>query len=208
MVDAFKTLRQIPGNVGPAGFKTGWPAIVREMEELWYSQPDPAAETRLPPNKARIGLMEEALRWPARYLLDFPKGADALNLWAICKAWRINMEAVLEVRSEKAKAIAKIAEREINERRAAGRKAVASEPANWANKKVFLSDGSAEAKDRIVANALIRLERDLSKRGLVQPKIWVKPSDVSPDKVLSEKDMRDKRDDAAQLIADRLARRT
>jgi len=34
----------------------------------------------------------------------------------------------------------------------------------------------------------------------------VKPVDIFPDKVISEPDMREKRDHAAQLIADRLAR--
>ncbi|MEW9304531.1 hypothetical protein [Labrys neptuniae] len=205
MVDAFETLRRIPGAVGPKQPGSGWPAIVREMgEEDSFRSGDREFQRAL--SKAQISRMEEVLAWPSRFLADEPLAADALNLWAMCKAWGRSIDGVLQGRAKQAADIARVVEREINERRGAQRKAAAGEAATWTNKRRFLSDGSAEARERIVANALIRLERDLASKGLVHAAVIVKPAECSPDKVISRTSLDRWRFVGARVIAEGVTR--
>lgn len=201
MVDAFETLRRIPGAVGPKQPGSGWPAIVREMgEEYSFRSGDREFQRAL--SKAQISRMEEVLAWPAQFLADQPLAADALNLWAMCKAWGRSIDGVLQGRAKQAADVARIVEREINERRGAQRKAAAGEVANWANMKLATAEG--ERVERIRANALIRLERELEKKGLVHAAVIVKPAECSPDKVISRTSLDRRRFVGARVIAENL----
>lgn len=211
MVEGFQVLRQMPTTFGPKAYGSNWPRMLSEFADLVDPQVrenvrQEWARTRILPDMMEIARMEEAICWPARFLGDFPKGADALNLWALCKAGRRKIDPILEDRSEKARALAKIVERELNALRAAKREPAAFDASQWAKMRFRLSPRTAEAKDRIIANAVIRLERELAKKDLLHD-VRVRAVDVSPNHVLSEGDLRDKRDLAAQLIADKLARR-
>ncbi|MFC2248757.1 hypothetical protein ACETRX_03950 [Labrys portucalensis] len=201
MVDAFETLRRIPGAVGPKQPGSGWPAIVREMgEEYSFRSADREFQRAL--SKAQISRMEEVLAWPAQFLADEPLAADALNLWAMCKAWGRSIDGVLQARAKQAADIARVVEREINERRGVQRKAAAGEVAEWANMKLATADG--ERVERIRANALIRLERELTSKGLVHAAVIVKPAECSPDKVISRTSLDRWRFVGARVIADSL----
>lgn len=182
MVDAFETLRRIPGAVGPKQPGSGWPAIVREMgEEYSFRSADREFQRAL--SKAQISRMEEVLAWPAQFLADEPLAADALNLWAMCKAWGRSIDGVLQGRAKQAADIARVVEREINQRRGIERIQTAGEVAAWANMRLVAADG--ERVERIRANAVIRLERELAKKGLMHAAVIVKPAECSPDKVIS-----------------------
>jgi hypothetical protein len=203
MVDAFETLRRIPGAVGPKQPGSGWPAIVREMGEEYSFRSD-GREYQRALTKAQISRMEEVLGWPARFLADQPLAADALNLWAMCKAWGRSIDGVLQGRAREAAEIARVVEREVNERRGVQRKAAAGEVAAWANMKLATADG--ERVERIRANAVIRLERELASKGLMQATVIVKPAECSPDKVISRTSLDRWRFVGARVIAESLTR--
>lgn len=204
MVDAFETLRRIPGAVGPKQPGSGWPAIVREMGEEHSFRSD-GREYQRALTKAQISRMEEVLAWPAQFLADEPLAADALNLWAMCKAWGRSIDGVLQGRAKEAAEIARVVEREINERRGAQRKMAAGEVAAWANLKLAGADG--ERVERIRANAVIRLERELANKGLTQATVIVKPVECSPDKVISRTSLDRWRFVGASVIVHSLERR-
>lgn len=158
------------------------------------------------PTKDEISRMEEALSWPMQHLADDPKMADALTLWAFAKAWGRNITGMLRERNKRAVEIAKVMERQANERRHVLRLKEATETATWANMKRWLSDGSAAARERIIHNAVIRLERKLAKSGLAKPRITFRPSDAMPDKVMSQTKLDHHRYMASHLIATKLNR--
>lgn len=201
LIEAFETLDRVERRPGPAGFRSTWPAVMREWAELFdaqaYAEHQRAVTTvRLKPNMRQISRMEEALAWPARFLSADLKCADAINLWALAKARGISIAGILRYRNAGAVKQAKALEASINADLARQRAAQAQEVATWANMKRFLSDGSREHIERIEGNARIRLERCVAN---LRPVI-IKPSDVSPDKVISQTSLDRHRYMASSLI--------
>ncbi|WP_454813795.1 DUF6362 family protein [Labrys neptuniae] len=203
MVEAFETLRRVPASVGPKAFGNGWPAVIHDLADMIHWEPGKEPR-RLPPSLAQITRMEEALAWPSQFLADQPLAADALNLWAMCKAWGRSIDGVLQGRAKEAAEIARVVEREINQRRGIERQQTAGDVAAWANLKLAAADG--ERVERIRANAVIRLERELAKKGLVHAVVIVKPAECSPDKVISRTSLDRWRFVGARQVADKLGR--
>lgn len=194
MVEAFETLFRAGGTIGPQAFGSNWPSIVREFAELIDAQAyaehqREGGKVRLRPTVEDISRMEEALAWPVLYLSDIAIAADALNLWAACKARETSIKAVLRLRNQEAVRVACLREKDENAKRDAERKAVARDVAIWADARISQSDGTAGARARIIANAQIRLERALSSKGILAARVFVKPSAVMPDKVISQTSM-------------------
>lgn len=211
LVEAFEILRRLGGTIGPKAFGSNWPNILREFSDLVDPQAFTQAQDefwkgRTRPGKLDISRMEEALGWVPQYLGDDPKMADAVNLWAFSLAWGRNISAILRDRNKRAAPIAREMEQEINARLKARRRQLAVEPANWANKRYWQSDGSAEARERILANAVNRLEREFVKLGIQQSRVIVKPSQAEPLKVMDQNELNRKRWHGIALIRVKLER--
>jgi len=209
MVEAFEILFRAGGTVGPKEFGSNWPGIVREFSELVDAQAyaehqREGGKLKLRPTVDDISRMEEALAWPVLYLSDTPIASDALNLWAACKARGTSIKEVLRLRNQEAVRVATLREKDENAKRDAERRAVAKEVATWANGRIKVSDGTAGARARIMANAQIRLERELTAKGILAAQVFVKPSTVMPDKVLSQTSMDRHRYVAAVTISGQL----
>lgn len=197
MVEAFQTLRAIPMRLYPDGYGAFWPEMTREADD---AKPK-AKPVRMRPGGEEISRMEEALRWPLLFLGDQPKAADSLNVWASHKATgERHLEFFLQERAGEAAFLAGIVERVANSDREDKRRAIAAEIARWARIKHFLSDGSPQSREKIVANALIRLERELRKANLLQRRVIIAPWTMSPDKAISYTTLTKYRDIGALAI--------
>lgn len=152
------------------------------------------------PDKYDISRMDEALRWPAQFLIDYPKAADAINLWAMGVGFGANIEAILKARANRAGQIASVLTREANKRRNMLRKEIAAGASSWARKRAETGI-SDELRERIIHNATIKLERELKSKGLAQAIILIEPSSVFHDKVISRTRLDHHRYVAATIIA-------
>ncbi|WP_448149003.1 hypothetical protein [Labrys miyagiensis] len=157
------------------------------------------------PDRSQIKRMEEALRWPAEFLADMPKAADALTLWAACIASGRSIRAVLRGRHQRARQIAQVMEMERNAQRAAQRRAIAKEVAAWANAKLEEANGDPERVASVKHRARIRFERAIEEAGLIGDMV-VSPKEVMPNKVVTQGGIDEWRGRAAQAIADALTR--
>jgi hypothetical protein len=84
MVEALRTLRQLPSSNGPRVFGNSWPEMLIEFCDRAKYASDPewqaqeAAELhhrwrKTKPTSIAIARMEQAIAWPGRYLRDLPQ---------------------------------------------------------------------------------------------------------------------------------------
>jgi len=190
MVEAFDVLRRIPVRIGPQAFGSNWPQVLQEFADLidkqawWQRQSEAERGGWRRPTIDEISRMEEAIGWPGEHV-EAAIQRDALNVWAMADAWSLNLAGIMRARAKAAADLARVMERDENARRRAARAQEAARVAAWGNARLDRSDGSAEARERIRANAMIRLSREVED---LRP-VLVKPSQAMPDKVLSRTSM-------------------
>lgn len=206
LVEAFEILFKIGSTPGPKAFGSNWPGILREFAELVDAQAYAEHQKqenriRLRPTVDQISRMEEALRWPAQYLTSFELAADALNLWAACKATDRSIAAVLRTRNQQAAVVAGRMERGQNAALAKARASQANDVASWANRRLADGPCDPERAARIKASAHIRFERAVKD---LRP-VMVKPSEAMPGKVLSRTSLDRYRYAGSAMISERLA---
>jgi hypothetical protein len=104
LVEAFRTLVQMPSRFGPMLWGSTWPAYRHEwgdvlaqyeadsedLEQRAYAQ----NRVRLHPSAEAIGFMEEALSWQARYLIDRPIIARSVGRIALLRARGLDFDQV------------------------------------------------------------------------------------------------------------------
>jgi hypothetical protein len=94
MEEAFRTLRRMPTPTGPRGYRNSMPRYDYDRGDLNGQQETYELErmaklrnrVRLHPPPDEITRMEEAMWWPAKYLLDAEDLARAVNLSAMWAA--------------------------------------------------------------------------------------------------------------------------
>jgi hypothetical protein len=219
LVSAFGVLRRTSMTIGPKAFGSNWPAIVQETPALaeleewtrlraeWEKDVEDRADR---PTSIEIEMAEEALGWGLRYLRDAPLLSDALHLHALCTAFRLNMAKLLRKRCLRAAVLIARRQEDEGRNRAARRLDLASAALAWRNHR--LSDAAergvltVERKERITANARIRLERALHDAGPDVQQIIVRRGDVMPGKVFTRVRLNVWRKEAAAVVAKALRR--
>lgn len=206
LVEAFEILFKIGSTPGPKAFGSNWPGILREFSELVDAQAfaehqKVKNQIRLRPTVEQISRMDEALRWPAQYLTSFELAADALNLWAACKAIDRSIADVLRARNQRARTIAECMQRCQNRALDRARAAAANEVSSWANRRMADGPCDPERASRIKASAHIRFERAVKD---LRP-VMIKFSQAMPGKVLSRTSLDRYRYAASSMICERLA---
>jgi hypothetical protein len=95
LIEAFKTLSQLPARGGPVAFGSFWPEMFVEWhDELAQAQADEeqkaadaraANRVRIRPTAHEITVMEQAIVWPARYLVphrvNLARAVGFVALW-------------------------------------------------------------------------------------------------------------------------------
>ena len=157
MIEAFEVLAKIPERVGPASPANAWPAYMHEFHELIGVQVE-GNRARVRATSAELSRMNAAFMWPVAFLTDMPLQADALSLWAFCKAGDRSIAEILARRMKQARKVAKRMTELENQRRAVKRRGIARNVAAWANSRLEQAD-TPEQKQNIKANAHIRMER-------------------------------------------------
>lgn len=100
LVEAFETLRATPARTHPKEFGNGWPGYREEWTD-WLAQAELTESeradreyarnrVRIPPSSEKVSRMDDALRWPLRFLatgnLRDQERSKVLLIWAFCKA--------------------------------------------------------------------------------------------------------------------------
>lgn len=106
LISAYETLRLMPDRIGPSGYGSAWPSVRLEFADLLeesartYRQQEVTREDRRP-SPVEVDLCLEAIGWPIRYLRDLPKEANAVSVWAVCRAHRRALRALLRARQRR-----------------------------------------------------------------------------------------------------------
>lgn len=219
LVAAFDVLRRSAMTIGPREFGTAWPAIVQEIPALaeleewvqrrleWEQDVDERASR---PTSAEIDMAEEALGWGLEYLRDAPLLADALHLYALSKALRLNMAKLLRRRCQRAAVLIERRQADENAIRARRRLDLAAEALAWRNRRLIAAEASGlltqERIDNVTANARIRLERALRDAGPSVQQIIVRRGDVMPGKVFTRVRLGVWRKEGAAVVSKALRR--
>ena len=184
MIEAFETLLETSGSVGPRRHANGWPAMLQEFsdlvdEEAMKHAREAFARSRRRPSQAQISKMDEALLWPLRYGRDIPLACDAVLIWSLCKAARISIAGTLRRRVALAKRIAG------NMQRAEVERCQAAKRRETGERHLGIRDRSAkgytEGRRRLINQAAAR-HADVTRK--FTP-VTVTPHDATPEKVLS-----------------------
>jgi len=104
LVEAFRTLMQMPAVPGPMTYGSTWPPYRHEWEDL-LAQYEAAIEdleeqaraqnrVREQPSAEAIGWMEEALSWPMRYLRNRPFVSRTVGRVAVLRARGLEFDQV------------------------------------------------------------------------------------------------------------------
>jgi len=189
MIEAADVLRRTGGSVGPKAYGSNWPqyyhdkADKNDVQAYIQMQADVVAKIDREgarPDIYQISRAEKALRWPAEYLTH-AIDADAVTLWALCKAFNVTARSIIAERKSVALRKAWKAEEQENARRLALRKAAALRVATWANER--LQTAAPDRAEKIKHNAVIKLARECKD---IMP-VRVKPHEVEPDIVIGER---------------------
>jgi len=175
MVLAFKTLRRMPGGIGPRLPGGSWPA---EFSDTGNS----SDEVRKPPRAYIVTYMEQSLGWPGRYLAGEPKMADAVNTTALCHAYDYDIEAMMKFRTSEVMPAVKVLQAEADERWHAAVDAALAAADAWARERILEARGDVQRIENIKANAQIRRDRARAeiKRELIDIEDVVLDRTVSP----------------------------
>ncbi|KLK91408.1 hypothetical protein AA309_20115 [Microvirga vignae] len=194
---AFEVMRDLPGGTGPlSGGGATWPAML--LEYAGEVDEDYVPRPRWPASV--ISMADEALAWPIVHLTDEPMRADAVLVWAFCKATKRSIAKSLRGRVARARAIASRMQDGENGRRSELRAALARQVAAWANERlVGVTDPERVAA--IKHNAHIRFEREIADLHPVQ----IAPHQAMPSRILSRASLDRYLPSALEMLADRLA---
>jgi hypothetical protein len=129
LIEAAVVFARTPARIGPAKMRTAWPATVVTAQDLvdedtqarlmrfphligdWESRIDAKTKAHMSrekqsewerpsdPTPDQYSRAEEALSWPMQHLGDRPLIADAVTLWALCKATGASLRATLRQRA-------------------------------------------------------------------------------------------------------------
>lgn len=103
MVEAYRVLRTMPTRIGPMAYGAAWPAVRLEFADLLeesarlYRQQEVTRE-QIRWSAEDISRADEALAWPVTFLSDYPRRAEAVQLWAWGRANRRSLRAILHAR--------------------------------------------------------------------------------------------------------------
>ncbi len=210
MIEAIDVLHRSVGRVGPRRVGNGWPAFVREWEDLldedsWRNHQESRSELRPPPDRFAVSRSDHALEWLNRFLLELPLQRDALWLWAAGQALGRDVEPFLRKRKRLAEAAMPMTLNRINaererERRKIGRALVAE-----ANARMDLLRG----KGKLTPERRARIAREMHERAVsmcagIMPLAEIRPTDAMPDRCLSPRTYHRMRKAALATIADGL----
>jgi hypothetical protein len=131
---------------------------------------------------------------------DEPMKADALLVWASCKATGRSIAKALRYRFIRAKAAAEVMQAAENDRRAVLRREAARQAAAWANERLA-ETSDPERCAAIKHNARIRFEREAAE--LLPMRIW--PHEAMPGRILSRASLDRYLPAALESLAERLA---
>jgi hypothetical protein len=106
MEEAFRTLARLPIAVRPRGYVNSMPFYIYDRGDLNAQMETQELErmarlrnrVRIPPSPPEIERMEEALRWPIKYLsgAEFQHVARAVNLGSLWSAFDADIDARLK----------------------------------------------------------------------------------------------------------------
>ena len=105
MIEAFEVLSKIPERVGPASPANAWPAYMQEFHDLVGVKVE-GSRAKIRATSAELSRLYEAFMWPVAFLTDMPLQADALSLWAFCKAGDRSIAEILARRMKQARKMA------------------------------------------------------------------------------------------------------
>ena len=212
MIEAFSVLIASVGRVGPRSHSNAWPDMMQEFHELVDAQTRAQMEAdrraalerkRERPSAEAHSRADEALAWPLRYLRAFPLQADAIQLWAFCRATGREIEPILADRNKRAKALAADLSSKENTRRDLARSEVLRSNAAWANERLAgVSDPQRIAA--IKRNAEIRCQREIDDRDLRA--VTLRPHEAMPGKILGRTYLDKQRKIAMMTICEALTR--
>lgn len=109
MIEAMDIATKTAGRIGPSTSSGFWPSVFYDFADYVgredggsYLKDRRAAIERQADREfssLQIARADEALNWASRYLADAPVLADALQLWALCKARRRSADKMLRRRA-------------------------------------------------------------------------------------------------------------
>jgi hypothetical protein len=165
-----------------------------------------AAAREAPPTADENSRAEEALQWAVLFLGDKPMHADALQIFALCHAYRLDIAKVLRRRALRADRLVVVRQADEDDLRARRRRDVVAEPCAWANTRLEAARDADHARN-IRANAVIRAQRAIEAAGDAVKPIKVRRRDVMPGKCFSRTRLDAWRKEAAALVSGALNRR-
>jgi hypothetical protein len=100
LILGYQVLLSVPARFGPAGVPQPWPEILHEFADLvtWRRELRARQKSWLTWSAGELATAEEAVGWPLRFLGDSPHRAEAVQVWALTKASRRSLKAVLRSR--------------------------------------------------------------------------------------------------------------
>jgi hypothetical protein len=227
MILAFETLRRIPGRSGPQQFGNGWPEYMFTDEDLRGRADDHRkfvwdrmviqADRFAPPKRidltekdyTEFDLMDEALSWPLRYLQAHPLHADAINIWAMAKAFNLDIDALIASRRRiatgMAETIAAAKNMEIAAMRAQARRNVQAWMLSEHKRRKIVDDAPVQREKRfLLLHQQGRARLDTMLAGLCDVK--PDPREGMPGKIVGAGTLKRVKMEALAMLADRLHR--
>ena len=205
---AFEVLRRSgSGRAGPKGFSNGWPEMLKEIPELAELKMHEAnredfyrnADRPALPNSLELDMMDEAFGWQFAYLSQDPLKADAIGLWAWCRAYEISCEGTLRKRRIVAERLMKDRYQKENAERAFKRREIASHFA----KRYAIEAMTSPSPKALEARIRAEFNMEIATRGLLGDKRG-KLIESMPGKCLTERVLTRQRMNAARVIREGL----
>jgi hypothetical protein len=231
LVVAYDIVEATTSTPGPAAYGNGWPAILREFEDLVDSDAmrhhkvdfeKSILRRRLRPTPMEIDMAEESIGWLAEHLTPGSQEIDALSLWTLATAKGLDVSRLLHRRRLMADAmIEAIRPNQIGltvmkkgrlEAAVAGVLFTANrmlEEARQAARDARSDRGSKDAREAAAFArkfALARLRTQVRLEALVTRPAQkrIRRTDVIPGKVFSQSVYDERRKLGAQIVADSL----
>ena len=210
LVEAYHVLSRLPSNWRPKKVGNAWPEMQKEWEDLlspeaWENamkEREANYNRKLVPTSDEISRADESLSWAMDHLSGLPLHSDALQLWAMGRAYGLNLSRILADRRKYAEALAAKMTDQENAKRLAIREALAKDVCKWGNRRIRDAKGDPEKIKAIRANAGIRFERAVKDAGALDT--IVRPDQAVPGRVRVSKTMERYRKAACAFICDEL----